>query len=57
MTTLSEIKARIQRLEKAASPKGTDDCFDDYAVGPVEDDEGNPITDPVRLVTMGYSVV
>lgn len=57
MTTLSEIEARIQRLEKAASPKGTDDCFDDYSVGPVEDDEGNPITDPVRLVTIGYSVV
>ena len=57
MTTLSEIKARIQRLEKAASSKGTDDCFDDYTVGPVEDDEGNPITDPAKLIMMGYSVV
>jgi len=53
---LSRIKAKIEKLEKAKELKGTEDTFDDESVGPVTDDYGNPITDPVKLVALGYSV-
>lgn len=56
---LSSLKSEIQRLRRAVDgpEKGTVDAFDDSMVGPVEDDAGNPIIDPVRLVAMGFSVV
>ncbi len=51
-----ELEKRLKRLETATTEKGTDDCFDDSLVGPVEDEYGNPILDPVKLMAMGYSV-
>jgi hypothetical protein len=54
---LSKIKVSIQKLERAKELKGTNDCFDDSMVGPVTDDCGNAITDPVKLVAMSYSTV
>lgn len=53
------LKKELAQLQKATddTSKGTLDTFNDAMVGPVEDDAGNVILDPVRLIELGYSVV
>jgi hypothetical protein len=55
---LAALKKELNQLQKAteSTSKGTDDCFDDSLVGPVTDEYGQPILDPVRLMALGYSV-
>lgn len=56
---LAMLKKELAQLQKATddTSKGTLDTFNDAMVGPVEDDAGNVILDPVRLIELGYSVV
>ena len=53
---LKQLQKQLVRLKASKAEKGTDDTFDDSLVGPVLDDEGQPILDPVRLMALGYSV-
>ena len=55
---LATLKKELAQLQKATegTSKGTSDCFDDASVGPVLDEDGQPILDPVRLMELGYSV-
>ena len=53
---INNIRRQLDKLKQSGVEKGTEDCFDDGMVPAVEDEDGQPILDPVRLMELGYSV-